>query len=88
LKVGRRKTDDSEPSVVDLINSHFGFGEGKPPEETPLQRYRRTGKKLPPPNDPRTSEGREWIKANCRLAQSKKKRPRKSQAVPSPEGDD
>ena len=77
--MGRKKSsDDDEPSVIDLINNAFHFGHDDV-EETPLERYRRTGKKLPPPNNPTTPEGRKWIKENLKpvvRTSRKKKRPR------------
>lgn len=64
-----------EPSVIEIINQAFVEY-----EETPLERARRTGKKLPPPNNPHTPEGRKWIKENLKRHyrsdwKGKKKRP-------------
>lgn len=76
--MGKKKSaDDDGPSVIDMLNNAFHFGDDEV-EETPLERYRRTGKKLPPPNNPHTPEGRAWIKANLKPVEKgpRKKRPR------------
>lgn len=74
--------EDEEISVIDMIEAAFA----EPREETPLERYRRTGKKLPPPNNPRTPEGRKWIAENLKKAErtdkKKSRRRRKKKGAP------
>lgn len=73
--------EDEEISVIDMIEAAFA----EPREETPLERYRRTGKKLPPPNNPRTPEGRKWIAKNLNKAErtdKKSRRRRKKKGAP------
>lgn len=61
-RVAPGEDDDDGISVIDLIERAFS----EPEDETPQERFLRTGKKLPPPNNPHTPEGRKWIRENLK----------------------